>query len=89
MEIPAKMKAAVLTAPDKLEIKDVSTPSPGPQDVLINVNARAISLLESGRISLKPLATHSFRLDEIEEAFKTFTQRIGGAIKVIVKPNTE
>ena len=89
MEIPARMKAAVLTAPDKLEIKDVSTPSPGPQDVLINVNARAISLLESGRISLKPLATHSFRLDEIEEAFKTFTQRIGGAIKVIVKPNTE
>lgn len=51
--------------------------------------ARAISLLESGRISLKPLATHSFRLDEIEEAFKTFTQRIGGAIKVIVKPNTD
>ena len=94
MEIPAGMKAAVLTAPDKLEIKDVSTPSPGPQDVLINVNAwanvaRAISLLESGRISLKSLATHSFRLDEIEEAFKTFTQRIGGAIKVIVKPNTD
>jgi threonine dehydrogenase-like Zn-dependent dehydrogenase len=50
---------------------------------------RAISLLESDRISLKPLATHAFPLEEIEEAFQAFTQRIGGAIKVIVKPNAD
>jgi L-iditol 2-dehydrogenase len=48
---------------------------------------RAVSLLSQGRISLKPLATHSFPLNKIEEAFKTFTERIGGAIKVIVHPN--
>lgn len=48
---------------------------------------RAVSLLESGRVSLRSLATHSFQLEEIEQAFDTFTGRIGGAIKVIVKPN--
>lgn len=49
--------------------------------------ARAVSLLSQGRICLKPLTTHSFPLDDIEEAFKTFTQRIGGAVKVIVHPH--
>jgi threonine dehydrogenase-like Zn-dependent dehydrogenase len=49
--------------------------------------ARGVSLLSKGRISLKPLATHSFPLAQIEEAFKTFKERIGGAIKVIVHPN--
>ena len=48
---------------------------------------RGISLLSQGRISLKPLATHSFPLERIEEAFRTFTERLGGAIKVIVHPN--
>jgi L-iditol 2-dehydrogenase len=49
--------------------------------------ARAVSMLGQGRISLKPLATHSFPLARIEEAFRTFKERIGGAIKVIVHPN--
>jgi L-iditol 2-dehydrogenase len=49
--------------------------------------ARGVSLLSQRRISLKPLATHSFPLAQIEEAFKTFMERIGGAIKVIVHPN--
>ena len=49
--------------------------------------SRAVSLLAQQRISLKPLATHSFPLEQIDEAFKTFVQRIGGAIKVIVHPN--
>ena len=48
---------------------------------------RGVSLLSQGRISLKPLATHAFPLAQIEEAFKTFKERIGGAIKVIVHPN--
>jgi threonine dehydrogenase-like Zn-dependent dehydrogenase len=46
-------------------------------------------MLGQGRISLKALATHSFPLDRIEEAFETFKQRIGGAIKVIVHPHRE
>jgi L-iditol 2-dehydrogenase len=50
---------------------------------------RGISLLASGRVNLKPLVTHSFPLGHISEAFKTFTERIGGAIKVAVNPNRE
>lgn len=48
---------------------------------------RAVSLLASGRVDLKPLITHSFPLAEIEEGCKTFRERIGGAVKVVVKPN--
>jgi threonine dehydrogenase-like Zn-dependent dehydrogenase len=47
---------------------------------------RAIPLMADGRLDLKPLITHRFVLDEINKAFDTFTGRIGGAIKVIVKP---
>jgi L-iditol 2-dehydrogenase len=47
---------------------------------------RAIPLMADGRMNLKPLITHRFSLDDINEAFDTFTGRIGGAIKVIVKP---
>jgi threonine dehydrogenase-like Zn-dependent dehydrogenase len=43
--------------------------------------------LASGKVNLKPLVTHSFSLKDISEAFKTFKERIGGAIKVVVKPN--
>ena len=49
--------------------------------------ARAVSMLSKGRISLKPLVTHSFPISRVEEAFKTFTERIGGAVKVVVNPN--
>lgn len=48
--------------------------------------SRAIPLMSDGRINLKPLITHTFSLDDINEAFNTFTGRKGGAIKVIVKP---
>jgi L-iditol 2-dehydrogenase len=48
---------------------------------------RAVSLLASGRVDLKPLVTHSFPLEKIEEGFRTFRERIGGAVKVVVKPN--
>ncbi len=47
---------------------------------------RAIPLMADGRMNLKPLITHTFSLDDINEAFDTFTGRVGGAIKVIVQP---
>jgi len=49
--------------------------------------ARAVSLWASGRVNLKPLVTHSFPLKNISEAFRTFVERKGGAIKVVVHPN--
>jgi L-iditol 2-dehydrogenase len=47
---------------------------------------RAVSLLASKKVNLKRLVTHSFSLNDISEAFNTFKERIGGAIKVVVKP---
>jgi threonine dehydrogenase-like Zn-dependent dehydrogenase len=49
--------------------------------------ARAVSLLGSRKVSLKPYVTHAFPLEDITTAFKTFVERIGGAVKVVVKPN--
>ena len=40
--IPPKMKALVLTGPGKFEIRQVDTPEPGPQEVLVKVGAIAI-----------------------------------------------
>ncbi|OHE22178.1 MAG: alcohol dehydrogenase [Syntrophus sp. RIFOXYC2_FULL_54_9] len=51
--------------------------------------ARAVSMVGSGRITLKPYVTHAFPLEKISTAFKTFSERIGGAVKVIVKPNVK
>ena len=48
---------------------------------------RAIALLATGKVNLKRLVTHSFPIENISEAFTTFKERIGGAIKVVVKPN--
>ena len=42
MKIPETMKAAVLMAPNRLEVKEVQTPKPGPVDVLIKVEACAV-----------------------------------------------
>jgi len=48
---------------------------------------RAVSLWELGRVNLRPLITHTYSIKQINQAFKTFVERIDGAIKVIVKPN--
>lgn len=47
---------------------------------------RALSLMGQKKISGKPLHTHSFPLDQLEEGFRTFTERIGGAMKVVIHP---
>jgi len=48
---------------------------------------RAVSPLASGKVNLKRLVTHTFSLDNISEALRTHIERIGGAIKVTIKPN--
>jgi L-iditol 2-dehydrogenase len=47
--------------------------------------SKVAPLMGDGRIKLRPLITHTFPLDQINEAFQTFIHRIGGAIKVVVK----
>lgn len=48
---------------------------------------RATALFERKAIDLKPMITHTFPIRRIEEAFRTFVERIDGAVKVVSKPN--
>jgi len=47
---------------------------------------KLIPLMADGRIKTEPLITHRFSLDKINEAFDTFVNRKGNAIKVIINP---
>lgn len=48
--------------------------------------AQALALLSRRTIDLAPLITHTFPLREIHRAFDTVEGRLGGALKVVVKP---
>jgi L-iditol 2-dehydrogenase len=47
---------------------------------------QVIPLVTSGQIRVGALITHRFRLQDFAEAYRTFTERAGGALKVIVQP---
>jgi len=47
---------------------------------------RGMPLIANGAVMTKPLITHRFRLEGINGAMDTFARRLGGAIKVVVKP---
>jgi alcohol dehydrogenase len=47
---------------------------------------RLMEVVKGGRVDLTPLLTHSFSLDEIEEGYRVFGERIDGALKVAIKP---
>jgi L-iditol 2-dehydrogenase len=46
----------------------------------------AIALVAAGRIRLGKLITHRYALSDFAEAYRTFTERRGGALKVIIHP---
>jgi L-iditol 2-dehydrogenase len=50
---------------------------------------RAIELAARGRIRLRELVTHRYALEDFADAYTTFTERRDGALKVIVRPDTE
>ena len=51
-----------------------------------NTCAESIALLARGAIQIKPMITHTFPLDEFSKALKIFSERLDGAVKVVIKP---
>ncbi|MEE8884966.1 MAG: zinc-binding dehydrogenase [Eubacteriales bacterium] len=47
---------------------------------------RLIPIMEQGRLQTKPILTHTFSLDQINEAMDTYVQRKGNALKVCIIP---
>lgn len=48
---------------------------------------RLMGVVASGRVDLKPLVTHRFPLERIEEAYELFGHQRDGVLKVAITPN--
>ncbi len=46
-----------------------------------------IPLIAAGKLDVKSVTTHTFPLRDFALAYRTFTERIDGALKVLVQPN--
>jgi threonine dehydrogenase-like Zn-dependent dehydrogenase len=64
------------------DLKIVTTLCPGGKERM----RRLMAVIASGRIDLKPLVTHRFKLDEIEAAYELFGHQRDGVLKVAVTP---
>jgi alcohol dehydrogenase len=62
--------------------KIVTTLCPGGKERM----RRLMAVIGSGRIDLKPLVTHRFKLDQIEEAYDLFSHQRDGVLKVAITP---
>jgi len=71
---------------------DLSTIVRGNLDVLGSlanpkgVSGRALTLLARGEVDVRRLVTHHFPLERFADAWRTFTGREGGAIRVMLHP---
>ena len=63
--------------------KIVTTLCPGGKERM----RRLMNVCASGRVDLKPLVTHRFTLDQIEEAYDLFSHQRDGVLKVAITPN--
>lgn len=64
--------------------KIVTTLCPGGKERM----RRLMEVVSSGRVDLKPLVTHRFALDQIEEAYDLFANQRDGVLKVAISPST-
>lgn len=64
------------------DLKIVSTLCPGGKERM----RRLMEVVGSGRIDLKPLVTHRFKLDDIEAAYDLFANQRDGVLKVAITP---
>src|SRR3954453_3603263 len=60
----------------------VTTLCPGGKERM----GRLIAMVRSGRFDPTPLITHHFRLGEIEDAYRIFSNRLDGVLKVAIEP---
>ena len=47
---------------------------------------RLIEMVRYGKLDLRPLLTHRFKLDQIQEAYRIFGGRLDGVMKVAITP---
>jgi alcohol dehydrogenase len=64
------------------DTKIVTTLCPGGKERM----RRLMSVIASGRVDLKPLVTHRFKLDDIEAAYELFSHQRDGVLKVAITP---
>jgi threonine dehydrogenase-like Zn-dependent dehydrogenase len=76
LKIPVEVFGAGLS-----DHKIVTTLCPGGKERM----ARLMRLVQAHRIDLKPLLTHTFPLDRIEEAYELFASRKDNVLKVAVR----
>ena len=62
--------------------KIITTLCPGGKERM----RRLMNVVASGRIDLKPMVTHRFRLDQIEQAYDLFANQRDGVLKVAITP---
>ena len=62
--------------------KIVTTLCPGGKERM----RRLVSVIQSGRVDLKPMVTHRFRLADIESAYDLFSHQRDGVLKVAITP---
>jgi threonine dehydrogenase-like Zn-dependent dehydrogenase len=48
---------------------------------------RLINVVASGRVDPKPLVTHCFALEHIEEAYELFANQRDGVLKIAITPD--
>ena len=47
-------------------------------------SGRSLALMSQGKIVADPIITHHFELDEVHDAFRTYMERLGNALKVVM-----
>ncbi|CAN5359471.1 NAD(P)-dependent alcohol dehydrogenase [soil metagenome] len=77
LEIPYEPIGAGLA-----DIRVVTTLCPGGKERM----RRLMEMVRTNRIDLTPMLTHTYSLDNIEEAYGTFGERKAGVMKVAIRP---
>jgi alcohol dehydrogenase len=62
--------------------KIITTLCPGGKERM----RRLMNVVASGRVDLKPMVTHRFKLDQIEQAYDLFANQRDGVLKIAITP---